>query len=265
MEFGYFFTDFPSETREGVKYFLKCLTFIVLSEKYGPIVFDTGSPSDSEKIVHILYNRFNLKPEDIQWVFNTHIHPDHVGNNHLYTKAKIVLSKKDFDFALDIANASYTEDNFLQYLYNKCPGYKTSFTEFEANQTKNYIKTYWSTERIGIGKNAIYIENNIKIPAFIQIIPCYGHTFYHYCYLLTFENKKIIVTGDALSNRLVLDEDDKEGRLLEPHMDFNLYFESLDRLKKEKALFVPGHDRPFSSESGIGIKKYKFNLDDIET
>lgn len=264
MEFGYFFSDFPSEARSGIKYFLKCLTFIVLSDKYGPILFDTGSPADSEKVINILYNKFNLTPKDVTWIFNTHIHPDHVGNNNLYTNAKIVLSKKDFEFALNIANASYSSSNFLEYLHTKCPGYKTSFTEFEANQTKNYIKTYWSIEKIGIGKNAIYIEDNPIIPEFINIIPTAGHTFYHYCYILNFENKKIIITGDALSNRLVLDEEDKNIRFLEPHMDFNLYFQSLDFLKKEKCLFVPGHDRPFYSETGIGIKKYKFKLQDLE-
>ena len=264
MEFGYFFSDFPSETREGVKYFLKCLTFLVISEKYGPILFDTGSPSDSEKVKNILYNRFNLKPEDIKWVFNTHIHPDHVGNNYLFTNAKIVLSKKDFEFANDIAIASYKEQNFLQYLHNKCPGYKTSFTEFEANQTKNYIKTYWSIEKIGIGKNAIYIEDKPEIPDFIKIIPSFGHTFFHYCYLIEIENKKIIISGDAVSNRLVLNEEEKDYRLLEPHMDFNLYFDSLLMLNKYTCLFAPGHDRPFYSNTALSIKKSKFSIKDIE-
>jgi len=264
MEFGYFFSDFPSETKDGVKYFLKCLTFVVLSEKYGTILFDTGSPSDSEKLVNILYNKFNIKPEDVKWVFNTHIHPDHVGNNYLYTNAKIILSKRDFEFALAIAEASYKEKDFLSYLHNKCPGYITSFTDFEAEQTKNYIKKYWSVEKIGIGKNAIYIEDNPEIPEFITIIPSFGHTFYHYSYLLNFNDKKIIITGDAISNRLVLDKEDKDVRFLEPHMDFKLYFESLDKLSLNKCLFAPGHDRPFYSNTGIGIKKSKFTLSDIE-
>ena len=82
MEFGYYFTDFPYNTKnEGTKY-LKCTSFIIKDNEYGPIIFDTGSIYDYNTLLDFLKKQFNLLPNDIRWVFITHIHPDHILGEH---------------------------------------------------------------------------------------------------------------------------------------------------------------------------------------
>ena len=44
--------------------------------------------------------KVGLKPEDIDVVIQTHLHFDHVGNTHRCTNAKVVVQRKELEFAL---------------------------------------------------------------------------------------------------------------------------------------------------------------------
>ena len=99
-----------------------------------------------------------------------------------------------------------------------------------------------------------YIEDKPELPEFIEIIPTPGHTFHHCCYKITIDEKEVFVTGDAVSNRFILKEDN-DFRLQEPHMDFEKYFNSHKIFKNKNCLIVPGHDRPFYPESSNSIRK----------
>lgn len=263
MKFGYCFTDFPYNTKnEGIKY-LKCTSFVLIDENYGPILFDTGSVFDNTTLTVFLKKNFNLSPDDIRWVFITHIHPDHIGANKFFRKAKLVLSKKDYEFSDKIANVVFADQDLLKYLHENCPGYISSFGQFETERMKKQILKHWNKETIGIDLNPLYIEDSPNIPDFIKIIPTKGHTFYHYSYLIDINPVNILVSGDALSMRMILRES-FEDRFLEPHMDFDLYFKSLSKLKKKNTLIIPGHDRPFFSNTLKPIRKNCFNIKDIE-
>jgi N-acyl homoserine lactone hydrolase len=50
------------------------------------IVVDTGLEGEKELIIDALARR-GLMPEDIDTVVNTHPHPDHCGNNYLFSQA----------------------------------------------------------------------------------------------------------------------------------------------------------------------------------
>jgi glyoxylase-like metal-dependent hydrolase (beta-lactamase superfamily II) len=51
------------------------------------ILVDTGLAGE-EKIILDGLLRLGLRPEKIDLVINTHMHPDHCGNNHLFTEAE---------------------------------------------------------------------------------------------------------------------------------------------------------------------------------
>ena len=107
MTAGYTFTDYPYLTRDNKTKILKCSSFVLIDEKFGPMVFDTGSAYDEKNLAHYLSHQFNLKPEDIKWVFITHIHPDHIGSNRLFKNAKIILSRNEFEFGDKIAQTVF--------------------------------------------------------------------------------------------------------------------------------------------------------------
>jgi len=59
------------------------------------IIVDSGLEGEGKKILRALAN-LNVKTEEIDLLINTHSHPDHCGNNHLFSKAR-VLAAKDAD------------------------------------------------------------------------------------------------------------------------------------------------------------------------
>ena len=59
------------------------------------IVVDSGLLGEEETIDRALAE-LCIKPEEIDYVVNTHSHSDHCGNNHLFSRAK-VLAAKDGD------------------------------------------------------------------------------------------------------------------------------------------------------------------------
>ncbi len=59
------------------------------------IIVDTGLKGEETIILKLLADS-GLKPEDIDSVINTHTHQDHIGNNFLFSRAK-VLSPKEGD------------------------------------------------------------------------------------------------------------------------------------------------------------------------
>ena len=52
------------------------------------IIVDTGSPSDSEKLLFDLKSMM-LQPKDVDIVINTHLHIDHIGCNDLFENARV--------------------------------------------------------------------------------------------------------------------------------------------------------------------------------
>jgi N-acyl homoserine lactone hydrolase len=57
------------------------------------IVVDTGLFGEEEIILDALA-RLELRPEDIDAVLNTHSHPDHCGNNHIFIESEILDPKE---------------------------------------------------------------------------------------------------------------------------------------------------------------------------
>jgi len=57
------------------------------------IIVDSGLLGEEELICKALAE-LGMKPEDIDCIVNTHSHPDHCGNNHLFSRAKILAPKE---------------------------------------------------------------------------------------------------------------------------------------------------------------------------
>jgi len=56
------------------------------------IIVDTGNLVDEKKILKALA-KLKIKPKDITYVVNTHAHPDHIGCNFLFKRAKVISSE----------------------------------------------------------------------------------------------------------------------------------------------------------------------------
>lgn len=60
------------------------------------ILVDTGTLEYRDQLLQALKNE-NIKPEEINYIFNTHFHLDHVSNNTIFPNAKQVSQTAIFD------------------------------------------------------------------------------------------------------------------------------------------------------------------------
>lgn len=252
---GYFFTNYNKVWNDEVFQALRVFSFVVVDPVHGAMIFDTGSPADTEALISKIEKQFGLSPEDFTYVFNTHLHPDHFGNNRLFSKAKIIFSKKDYDFQLSIAEAARSDENFLHYLHNNFNGYRKSFNEKIADSYRYYLRKYFNEETIGPEENRFYIEDNPELPPFISLSHTPGHVPWHYSYTIDAGETDIYIAGDSISTRLALQSQTSYEILeKEPHIDFELYNTTLAQYQGKKGIIACGHDRPFYSEDFKTIK-----------
>ena len=74
------------------------LSSTVIQTKDFLMIVDTGwahFPNDLQSEL----GKYNFEPIDFDLVLNTHVHPDHAGNNFLFKNARLIMSRVDFEFA----------------------------------------------------------------------------------------------------------------------------------------------------------------------
>lgn len=71
---------------------------LVKSKTHGLLLFDTGHHSTRLLLISALNER-GLSPQDINHVFLSHLHFDHVNNIDLFTQATIYLSAEEWEYA----------------------------------------------------------------------------------------------------------------------------------------------------------------------
>ena len=77
------------------------------------VIVDTLSPWDRETLVGLL-SAENVQVEDITHVICTHGHPDHTGNNNLFTSAKLHI----------VGHSIYHRDTYLEHEFSKGKSYQ---------------------------------------------------------------------------------------------------------------------------------------------
>lgn len=78
-------------------YLALCSVTLVYTPE-GPLLFDTGHFSNRPGLVRNL-SQHGLKPEDIKFVFLSHLHFDHVNNIDLFRRAKVFVAEREREYA----------------------------------------------------------------------------------------------------------------------------------------------------------------------
>lgn len=243
---GFIKSEFPIYV-DGKIVVEECMTTVLVTEEYGTILFDTGSPTESDVVVNSLSNDFGVTTDDVRFVFNTHIlHADHTGSNHLFKKAKTILSRNEFELAkelVDFLNTNVSNSLLTDYLIKRFPGYSVNCGEAEAKGFRNYMDFFWDENKLG--NSRAYLEDKPDIPPFISCLPTPGHTLNHYSFIIEDNEQTICVAGDAIAKKDILTKDVSRPEDFGVHMDFDSYFKSIEKLKRQEGLLVPGHDDAF--------------------
>lgn len=125
--------------------FGSCVYLIKLNNKN--ILIDTSTLQNRRELIKDL-NSLNLKPEDIDFVFLTHGHFDHVENLDIFKKAEFFGSKKDFE------NCEKIKDIRGQ------PFYEIQLIE-TSGHTQGSICFYMPKEKILFSGDTLFYNGNI--------------------------------------------------------------------------------------------------------
>lgn len=262
MDAGYIFTDFPIKNKDGNTYILKTLTFVIIDNDYGPILFDTGSPYHSDHLIEKLKSKFGISPYDVKWVFNTHMHPDHVGLNTHFRKARFVVSRTEVDYVNRMAEVVFNNGDLLHFLHMTSPDYMDGFDEVDVYNIRKYMVDHYYN--ILNHKDTVFIEDNPDIPQYIKIIEAGGHSVKHHAYIVKRKKCEFLIAGDAVSNRFIYKSTENDYRK-GIHVDLDEFYSTRDLLKNFKGVIVPGHDKPFFTNTFSSLRRDFFDIDEIES
>ena len=156
------FTDIPEGLVEelGVENGIPSSLCAFLVKKDGKnILFDSGNGAQDSQLVPVLAS-FGLTPEDIDYVFITHLHGDHIGGmvkdgKAVFTNATVYLNKDEYDGWGDVDE---------------------------------------SPMGVAYGKKITLFTDSDVLPCGVQAIKAYGHTPGHTMYRVD----DVIFAGDIM-------------------------------------------------------------------
>jgi glyoxylase-like metal-dependent hydrolase (beta-lactamase superfamily II) len=225
------------------------------------VMFDTGFPAGGE-LIKCLHS-FGLQPDDFTWVFNTHIHIDHFGGNHIFKNAKKVVSRRDYIFQKRWSEALLKTRNKLAYIEKSFPHLPKRDVERLIDFLLVVQKSHFRERYLGDPETLRWAEDHPRIPEWVRIFSTPGHTPYHLSFLVKAGEGRVVITGDRVPSRRYFFGEGKG--FIEADMDKRLAKKSEQRIRRyaeggAESIICPSHDRPFYYRSGKYIQQNPFEV-----
>jgi len=191
---------------------------------------DTGMVDNPEFLKQL--EEIGYHPSDFCFVFNTHLHPDHIGGNRYFTNARIIISNKEFTYHSSLEAAcsvssqvpDIPEDPLMRKL-------------------REIREKYPVADLIGDPGQIEFLEDHPRLPNNIKLIPAPGHSIDDHAIFLPGQTHNVLATGDALYHRDLWHGPTLPGL----NYDEDLFRQSARRLSEFHGIIVPGHDLAFDN------------------
>lgn len=243
MKITHFFT-FVNQSFEEKEFAIQISSTLIQIDDQNFLI-DTGFVRHKE-IVYIL-NKIGLSALDIDYVLNTHIHPDHCGGNRFFKNAAIYFSEQDYFFQRDFMNALARSG-----LDQTAGIIKKFYPDFNDKQVLLYSRVaqemaaMWYDDMVGNTEQIHYIEREWPFH-FIEPVETPGHSLQHYSFKIHAAPKPYLITGDALTTKTSF----RMYKLDFPYCyDAEAYLKSQKKIGEFSGIIIPGHDKPFDTETG---------------
>lgn len=220
---------------EGTSYSSTCT---LLRRGSCRVLVDTGLSLQEDALLEALHAH-GLEPPDIDVVVNTHLHVDHCGNNALFRRAAILVSKAEFDWALAFYAAIFASESPERVVGGFYPELAASDVRPRTIRSVTRLaRLLWSRSRLGDERQYGWLESS-NLPAGLEVAPTPGHTPHHLSIRVA-AAAPVIVAGDA-----VLAADPKARvRTMIPYCRAQSV-ETRRALVASGAVIVPGHGPVF--------------------
>jgi len=185
-------------------------------EKWAKKYHHPINQSEEMKPVNAL-KKFDVKPEDINIIINTHLHWDHCFNNDIFKNAKIYVQRDEIRFAISPIPT--------QYSY---------YESYQIGMTPKWIESM---------NRFVTVDGDYNIKEGIDLITLPGHTPGFQGVLVNTTKGKYLIAGDCVG----LMENWEIGTMGEPtpsgiHVSLEDYYESFKKMKRLCDYVLPGHD-----------------------
>jgi len=221
---------------------------LVANDRHRAIV-DSGLSLDQPALEKALRAR-RLEAADIDIVINTHLHLDHCGNNVLFPRAAIFLSREEWQWARAFYAAlfsSRTPERAAEEFYPELRSYE--FAPRTIRNAARLARLFWKQERLGCEDRFRWIEA-AELPQGLEAVRSPGHTPFHISVRVA-AAKPVMIAGDAV----LAEQPDAKVRTMIPHSHAQ-YVATRARLMKENDTIVPGHGPMFQTAAACSASRH---------
>ncbi len=215
-------------------------TSVLLTNGRHHMVVDTGMAHEAPLLVEALEKK-GLRPSDIDLVFNTHFHIDHVLNNNLFPNSEIYGVQQCYDWCraayADLLDETNWEKLALKY-YPETHDYERS--EELMGKLRKLALRWWDPCRLGDPSQFRWVENH-ALPEDLECLVTSGHVPGHVSLIVQGQEGPVVVAGDALLTR-----DHDEQVLTMIPVNRKQFQQDRERILAIPGRILPGHDQEFS-------------------
>lgn len=184
-----------------------------------------------------------LEPKDIDLVFNSHFHFDHVGGNKFFPDTKKICHKDELSQAADCQPFEVL-------------GYSDVAFSAEVAEARG-MSDQLTTGQTAANTKYELIEGDVELAPGVTLVYTPGHTVGHYSLLVEFDNRRpLLLTLDAAYTRKNYDNDINAGFHIDPVAGVNS-MRRLKQIEKEKnAEVLFSHDPESFKDYKTGVNFY---------
>jgi glyoxylase-like metal-dependent hydrolase (beta-lactamase superfamily II) len=220
---------------EGNGYSSTCTLLVSPTHR---VVVDTGLSLQEGPLLAAL-RRQGLEAADIDIVINTHLHVDHCGNNAVFPRATIFVSRDEWRWTLAFYDAlfqSHTPERVVAEFYPEANSHNLGTRTIR--NVARLARLVWDRSRLGEDSRIRWLETS-EPPAGLEVLPTPGHTPHHVSVRVA-AAEPVVLAGDA-----VLAEDaDAQVRTMIPYSRAQ-FLSTRQALLDRGERIVPGHGLPF--------------------
>lgn len=203
-------------------------------------IIDTGMVDNPDLLDQLA--DMGYQPSDFSFVFNTHLHPDHIGGNRYFTNARIFISRKELAFH--------------QSLEGTCPASGQSDAvsgNVLIREMQKIREMYPVSDLIGAQDHIEFLESRPRLPCDIKLIPAPGHSIDDHAIFIQGSTQNVLVAGDALYHRDLW----RFSSLPDINLSEDLFRRSAQQLSEFQGIIIPGHDFAFDNANGTYLAPNK--------
>jgi N-acyl homoserine lactone hydrolase len=161
-----------------------------------------------EQTLEAQLHRFDVTPQEIRLVVNTHLHIDHCAGNCFLPNARFVVQRSELQYALDPLPAHR-------------PAYDVDLS----------------------GMNLDPLDGDAEITDGIRVMVTPGHSPGSQAVLIDTESGLFVLAGDTIAHYVNMEVPKGDSFWPGPlYVDLREYYESLNRLRDLGGTILPGHD-----------------------